>query len=715
MRIFQSILQNALFVCISFCPSLIFAQTWDEIIKLTASDPDEDLYFGIAVDIFGEWAVVGAQGDNEGGILEGAAYTFELSDGVWVQTQKLKASDAEAGDRFGRSVSIFGDRIAVGASTDSYDGVLGVGSVYIFELVDDVWTEMHKLTSPDPNPGAKFGEDISLDDNKILVGMRGDDYLGMNTGSAYVFQIVLGEWIASPKITPSDDEVGSHFGNSVSLEGDRIVIGAPYNGALNEGSAYVFNLIFGVWMETQKITASDPEMHDHFGFELCLENDRIAVGVSEKDDFGSASGAVYIFDFIDETLFVETQKITASDAASGASFGQGVGISGDNLIIGSGGTDEFGPSSGSAYLFESVDGIWTETQKITASDASEGDLFGVQVAIDGNTAIVSAYPNDDEFLNSGSAYIFSTCPTLPAVDIVIDETSLCEGDTLTLTGTGADSYIWADDVIDGEPFIPEIGEHTYSVIGIDDAGCENSASVDVTVHELPEVTGTADDPVLCAGEEVVLTGSGAVTYEWSEGAIDGEPFVPEVGATIFTVIGTDEFGCIDSSNIAVVVYEPIEIESIVTPEVFGDDGSIDITVTGGLPPYSFDWDNDGTGDFDDLEDLSGLSEGIYSVVILDEEGCSGNDIIEVNSSQANLESDITQAILVISPNPTSDFITIQFEGEFVYSLVSINGKLMTTGVGFDQTKLNLTQYSKGIYFIQFNSDTVNQTVKVVKN
>ena len=97
------------------------------------------------------------------------------------------------------------------------------------------------------------------------------------------------------------------------------------------------------------------------------------------------------------------------------------------------------------------------------SDADELDYFGRNVAISGDHIIIGASGNDDDGSLSGSAYIFSTCPTLPEVEIEIEDTELCNGDTLTLTATGADTYFWEGDVEDGEPFVPEIGEYTYTV------------------------------------------------------------------------------------------------------------------------------------------------------------------------------------------------------------------------------------------------------------
>ena len=699
------------FVCFFLCsPSLSVGQTWDEIIKLTASDGDEGDSFGFSVAIEGDIAVVSGHG-NDGGFFTsdnaGSAYVFRRVGDFWIEEVKLTASDAEGNELFGRPVAIDSNRIAIVATQDNDFK----GSVYVFEYIDEEWIETAYLVGSDSEPGDYFGYSIDIGSDRIVIGAIQDDDDGSNSGSVYVFELITEEfWIETEKLTASDAAAGDLFGSTVAISGDHIIIGAYGNdddGSFS-GSAYVFELITEeFWIETQKLTASDAAAFDYFGIAVAISSDYILTGASRNDDHGSA----YVFELVDD-VWTETQKLTASDADELDSFGTKLSIGDDNIIIGAQGNDDDGLNSGSAYVFDLEGDTWIETQKLTASDAYELDGFG-SVAISGDHIIIGASGNDDDGSLSGSAYIFSTCPTLPEVEIEIEDTELCNGDTLTLTATGADTYFWEGDVEDGEPFVPEIGEYTYTVTGADDAGCENTASIDITVHGLPEVTGTADDPVVCEGDEVTLTGSGASTYLWDGGVIDGEAFTPDFGTTEYTVIGTDDFGCENTSSVAVVVYEAISISFSVIPELMGDDGSIDITVSGGLPAYSFDWDNDGTGDFDDDEDLTGLTEGTYIVVVMCDAGCNGTEVIEVGSTQASIETN-NERNLSVSPNPTSDLVTIKLEGSFVYSLVGVNGAVLATKKSVNQAQLDLSEFANGIYFLEIQSENGSETVKLVK-
>ncbi|MDC3352336.1 T9SS type A sorting domain-containing protein, partial [Crocinitomicaceae bacterium] len=137
-----------------------------------------------------------------------------------------------------------------------------------------------------------------------------------------------------------------------------------------------------------------------------------------------------------------------------------------------------------------------------------------------------------------------------------------------------------------------------------------------------------------------------------------------------------------------------------------------ITVTGGNPAYSFDWDNDGTGDFDDEEDLNDLPGGTYIIVVEDEAGCSGTETIVVSTQLGIAELNLNGA--TVFPNPTSDKLTIQLDGEFIYSLVSINGKILSTMKVTNQAQLNLSEYTDGVYFLEIESENGSEIVKVVK-
>ena len=685
-------------------------QTWHEVIKLTATDSDAYDLFGISVSISGDRAVVGTRDDDD---FEdsGSAYIFELLDGVWTETQKLTDPNPGENDLFGNSVSIFGDRLAIGAYGDDYYGS-NVGSTFIYELEGGTWTLMEQLIASDAESDDLFGSSGSLFGDRVLIGAYRDEDAGLSSGSTYIFELTDGIWTEVDKLTPLDAADGDFFGYSVSLFGDKALIGAykdEHVDGLYCGSAYVFELVDGTWVEVEKLIASDASTGDRFGWSVSLSGDKAIIGANGNDDFGPYTGSAYIFEKVGD-LWVEVEKLTASDAAAEDFFGSSVSISGDIAIVGSP-EDDIGDydHSGTAYIFELVGGVWTEVERLTAIDHGIGDAFGMKVSISGDQAIIGA-PLDG--LDRGSAYIFEVCEPPPPVTANADDSEVCFGDEVTLTGSGAATYSWDGDVTNGVPFTPEIGTTTYTVTGVDDMGCGNSDSISVTVNALPEVTAIADDSIVCLGDEVILFGGGAETYTWDGGVLDSEAFEPEIGTTTFTVTGIDTEGCQNTASIEITVLEAISISYITTDEMFGDDASINITVAGGVSPYTFDWSNDGLGDFDDDEDLAGISAGTYIVEIMGEEGCAGTDTIFVDAQLGIGVLNVND--ILVYPNPARGTFFIEMEEVFVYSLIDVSGIVLFTENATNKALVDLSELSNGVYFVQISTESRTKLVKLIK-
>ena len=220
---------------------------WTEQVKLTASDAAASDFLGGSVAISGHTAVVGAyQDDHAGGINAGSAYVFVRSGGVWTEQAKLIASDAALGDEFGISVAVFGDSAAVGARFGNHVGVSNTGSAYIFVRSSGVWTEQAKLIAFDAASGDEFGRRVALSGDTVVVGAPYDDNAGgPDAGSAYVFVRSVGVWTQQAKLTASDAAASDQFGFPVAASGDTVVVGAQGDDqvvGVNAGSAYVFDI-----------------------------------------------------------------------------------------------------------------------------------------------------------------------------------------------------------------------------------------------------------------------------------------------------------------------------------------------------------------------------------------------------------------------------------------------------------------------------------------
>jgi hypothetical protein len=167
----------------------------------------------------------------------------------------------------------------------------------------------------------------------------------------------------------------------------------------------VFTRAAGVWSEQQKLTASDGEGGVSFGFVVAVEGDTVVIGALGDDDNGVFAGASYVFTR-SAGVWTEQQKLTASDGASMSFFGNSIAVDDDTMLIAADGGGVLG-GPGSVYVFTRSAGIWTEQQKLTPSDGSVNDEFGESVAVDGDNVVVSAWLDDDNGDNSGSIYVFA--------------------------------------------------------------------------------------------------------------------------------------------------------------------------------------------------------------------------------------------------------------------------------------------------------------------
>jgi hypothetical protein len=432
-----------------------FKQTggvWAQQQKIVASDRAADDNFGWSVAISGDYAIVGALGEDEdasGGATAsaaGSAYIFKQTAGVWAQQQKIVASDRAATDFFGFSVAISGDYAIVGARSEDEDAsggatVSNAGSAYIFNLSGSTWAQQQKIVAGERAADDYFGYSVAISGDYAIVGafVEDEDASGGNTatgaGSAYIFKQIAGVWAQQQKIVASDRAASDQFGLSVAISGDYALVGAfqededASGGAtLNAaGSAYIFTQTAGVWGQQNKVVTPlqwvVTATNDNFGYSVAINGDYAIVGAYQEDEDASGAsllsgaGSAYIFKKT-AGLWAQQQKIVASDRAADDRFGYSVAISGDYAIVGahlededaSGGATASG--AGSAYIFKQTAGLWVQQQKIVASDRAGADLFGSSVAISGDYAIVGAYSEDQDASGgaplsaAGSAYIF---------------------------------------------------------------------------------------------------------------------------------------------------------------------------------------------------------------------------------------------------------------------------------------------------------------------
>lgn len=431
------------------CDPLIGVQL-DRAVELV----DDSFGFSVALD--GDFMAVGAPDDDEFGENAGAVHVYRFDGVQWNEHAKLSGDDTAAGDFFGVSVSISGDRIVSGALGDDDFGSRS-GSAYVFEFDGAGWGQVAKLTASDAGSTDFFGGRVSISDDWVIVGAVRNDENGSNSGAAYIFEYAGSQWVQDAKLMASDGVDFGEFGVSVSISGDCAIVGAtgdPVNGVAS-GSSYVFRFDGNSWAEESKQIPNDGAPADFFGEAVSVDGNRAIVGARWDDDHGNNSGSAYVFEYGDGD-WVQIGKLTASDAAAGDDFGFSAVISGDFALVSALQKDDANPSTIKAYLYE-YDGIgWIEQSAIVGIGAGESGNSSNAVAMFGGTVLVGSVNKMQagQSTEIGSAHVydiscFLACPgdlnhdgELDFLDISAFLTAFTNGDPLAdLNGDGETDFL----------------------------------------------------------------------------------------------------------------------------------------------------------------------------------------------------------------------------------------------------------------------------------
>ncbi|HMV45143.1 MAG TPA: FG-GAP repeat protein, partial [Leptospiraceae bacterium] len=452
--------------------------------------------FGTAVAISSDTIVVGAirESSNQATITNGtltssnnsltdagAAYIFKRNGTLWTNEAYLKAPNVGGSDQFGNSVSISGDTIVVGAAQESSNqttitngttasadnSATAAGAAYVFRRNGATWTSEAYLKAPNANAGDQFGYSVAIDGDTIVVGARQEDsnqttitngtltssnILAGVSGAAYVFRRTGSTWSNEAYLKAPNAEANDQFGESVSISGDTIVVGAineasnqttitngstasSNNSASSSGAAYVFRRTGSTWSNEAYLKAPNAESSDQFGYSVSISGDTIVIGAINEDsnqttitngatasgdNTAADSGAVYVFRRTGTTWVNEAYlKAPNAEGAGGSGpdrFGDSVSIAGDTIAVGALNEDSLqatisngllvqtsdtanNVSVGAVYVFKRTGTTWVNEAYLKAPNPTggafgNGDKFGDCVSISGNTIVVGALNED---------------------------------------------------------------------------------------------------------------------------------------------------------------------------------------------------------------------------------------------------------------------------------------------------------------------------------
>lgn len=282
---------------------------WQEETILLAADRVHLDNFGFAVGYDGTRAIVGAIGHDHAPDLGGAAYVF-VDDGTgWVEEQELFPTDGNSGDWYGRSVDICDDVAVVGAG---FHDSLGAdsGAAYVYRRQGSRWNLEQKLTGSDTTRLNQFGFSVAVDRDVIVVGAPFNSTDAVNSGRAYVFRFhPSGTWLQEAILTSPAPAADEWFGLAVDVEGNAVAVGAPRDddAGVDTGSGFLFRQVAGSWIQEAQLTAVTPVVGDAMGVSVSLRGDRLLVGASHVDTPTSDAGVAFLYRRVTGTLWVDEQ------------------------------------------------------------------------------------------------------------------------------------------------------------------------------------------------------------------------------------------------------------------------------------------------------------------------------------------------------------------------------------------------------------------------
>jgi hypothetical protein len=366
------------------------------------------------------------------------------------------------------------------------------------------WSQQQELVATGDNTLSNFGNSVSLSGDTALVGALREADYG---GAAYVFVRTGTVWALQQRLVASDGVVASSFGNSVAVSGDTALVGAKdrNNG---EGAVYLFVRSGAAWSLQTTLVPSDGPADRTFGCSVSISGDTALVG--KRQDNGE--GLVYVF-VRSNTVWTEQQKLVASDGAPHDLFGGSVSVSGDTALIGA---CEHDSGRGAAYVFRRTGGIWTQQQELLASDGSSFEYFGASVSISGETAMVGAYAHDEW---RGAAYVF-----VPDGEVWTEQQTLRASDGASPDAFGISVSVSGDTALVGARNRQTLTGAAYVFVRDGTAWIEQqwlTASDGVSLDQLGQSVSLSGDTALLGAPEKASGTGAAYVFVAGAGIADG--------------------------------------------------------------------------------------------------------------------------------------------------------------------------------------------------
>jgi len=521
--------------------------------EVLAGDASATSVFGYSVSVSGDTAVVGAPYHSDNGVSTGSAYVFVRADSGWEEQAELRAADGVMDDAFGCAVTISGDTIVVGA--DQAGNPSKAGAAYVFVRVGTAWTQQARLVASDRIGDEAFGSAVSLSGDSVVIGASRDDDNGFDSGSAYVFTRAGTMWTQQQKLMASDGAADDRLGESVSISGDTVVVGATGDDdhGSSSGSGYVFVRSGALWLQQEKLSVAGGAASDYFGQSAAVSGETLVFGASG----GAGGGSAYVFARAGSSWFLQS-RLSAADGTNYDNFGRSASILGDTIVVGA---PRMWDRSGAAYVFERSGVTWSQRARMQDPHGAANDYFGYSVCVSDLGLVVGVAGDSARGFNAGSAFLSGRSYQATEDEVlsvgtpgVLGNDTDTENDSLTATLTAGATHGTVTLGDDGSfvyaPHANWHGTDVFTYSAFDGVSLSEPATVSVEVAPVNDAPVAMNDtamerlinsPERFVGEgfgtAVAISGDTAVVGAYSANTMMGG--VGKGAAYVFTRSGTN--------------------------------------------------------------------------------------------------------------------------------------------------------------------------------
>ena len=334
-----------------------------------------------------------------------AAYTLSLKGEKWSSPEKM-FEPKRRGSELKKIVEVYEkETVFIGNPGSSYRGKQS-GSVEMYQVVNGQWDKETTFAPITLGPDERFGISMASDTGTLVVGSLQPN----KSGAAYIYINQEGFWNNPFRIAPKDTTREQKFGHSVSVSGNRVVVGAPGDGEERNGAVYIYTKSgSGTRWSEEKVTQDTRRANTRFGTSVLIHGNTLYVGAM-RDNHSEESGnigVVYIYTR-QANKWKMVQKITPPASDKKGEFGSVLAHSGTVLAIGSPKSSAVKGNGGAVYLYRKNEGstMWSLKEEVRPEDIRADDRFGASIAFDNENIIIGAFGRNGKKDNVGAVYLY---------------------------------------------------------------------------------------------------------------------------------------------------------------------------------------------------------------------------------------------------------------------------------------------------------------------